>query len=133
MNIFSIGLCRGWRKSSGQTRVGSIGERCAQRVHEGCARAALTTQARPSPSERSYSSIRINPDGAAAGLLELPERAVAGDMGSSEVSNRSAKIDDRYRDTAYASRFFMPMLRESVPSGGNAPTAKRPAVGLRDQ
>ena len=73
-------------------------------MHEGCARAALTTQATLSPSERSYSSIRINSDGSGAGHLELLERTVAGDMGSSEVSNRSAKIDDRYRDTTYASR-----------------------------
>ena len=74
-NIFSIDLCRGWRKRSGSTRVESIGKSCSHKVHEGCACAALTTQARPAPSERSYSSIHINFDGSGAGHLELLERA----------------------------------------------------------
>ena len=122
-NIFPIDLCRGWRKSSGQTRVESIGESCSHKVHEGCARAALTTQARLPPSERSYSSIRINSDRSGAGHLELLERAAAGDMGGLEVSNRPVKFTRRYSDSASASRLRMPMLRECVPSGGSAPTA----------
>ena len=122
-NIFSIDLCRSWRKRSGQTRIESIGESCSHRVHEGCARAALTTQARPAPSERSYSSIRINSDGSAAGHLELLERVGAGDMGCLEVSNRSVKFTHRHSDSVSASRLRMPMLRECVPSGGSAPTA----------
>ena len=122
-NIFSIDLCRSWRKSSGQTRVESIGESCSHKVHEGCARAALTTQATLSPLKRSYSSIRINSDGSAAGHLELLERVGAGDMGCLEVSNRSVKFTHRHSDSVSASRLRMPMLWKCVPSGGSAPTA----------
>ena len=70
----------------------SIGESCSHKVHEGCARAALTTQATLSPSERSYSSIRINSDGSGAGHLELKERIAAGEMGGLKVGGAEVHL-----------------------------------------